>query len=108
MGLAANPSVTESEMLLYVHATVAPFLLPQVHQVLSLLECVIFIMFKFDGSYIEPRCPRQVSKQIGRCVIYGVELTRVADVQDYLEHCRSRCIASAHTCSFRYKRSSAS
>lgn len=30
MGLAANPSVTESEMLLYVHATVAPFLLPQV------------------------------------------------------------------------------
>ncbi|CAN0512521.1 unnamed protein product, partial [Ectocarpus sp. 8 AP-2014] len=24
MGLAANPSVTESEMLLYVHATVAP------------------------------------------------------------------------------------
>ncbi|CAN0542172.1 unnamed protein product, partial [Ectocarpus sp. 12 AP-2014] len=29
MGLAANPSVTESEMLLYVHATVAPFLLPQ-------------------------------------------------------------------------------
>lgn len=30
MGLAANPSVTEPEMLLYVHATVAPFLLPQV------------------------------------------------------------------------------
>ncbi len=30
MGLAANRSVTESEMLLYVHATVAPFLLPQV------------------------------------------------------------------------------
>ena len=29
-GLAANPSVTEPEMLLYVHATVAPFLLPQV------------------------------------------------------------------------------
>ncbi|CBJ27113.1 conserved unknown protein [Ectocarpus siliculosus] len=29
MGLAADPSVTESEMLLYVHATVAPFLLPQ-------------------------------------------------------------------------------
>ncbi|CAM9407566.1 unnamed protein product [Choristocarpus tenellus] len=29
MGLAANPSVTEVEMLLYVHATVAPFLLNQ-------------------------------------------------------------------------------
>lgn len=30
VGLAGNPSVTEGEMLLYVHATVAPFLLPQV------------------------------------------------------------------------------
>lgn len=30
IGLATNPTVTESEMLLYVHATVAPFLLPQV------------------------------------------------------------------------------
>lgn len=30
VGLAANPSITEREMLLYVHATVAPFLLPQV------------------------------------------------------------------------------
>lgn len=30
IGLSANPTVTESEMLLYVHATVAPFLFPQV------------------------------------------------------------------------------
>ncbi|CAM9433513.1 unnamed protein product, partial [Discosporangium mesarthrocarpum] len=30
IGLASNPSVTEVEMLLYVHATIAPFLQPQV------------------------------------------------------------------------------
>lgn len=44
MGLAANPSVTESEMLLYVHATVAPFLLPQVlnlgHTVAQFQTCI--------------------------------------------------------------------
>lgn len=33
VGLGANHSVTEREMLLYVHATVAPFLLPQVYMI---------------------------------------------------------------------------